>query len=115
MNVTKMIRKKPNRFLQLLMEQAELTHQGLGVLLQYVQNPQQELADRIRALEKDADEVRRILIEELNQTFVTPFDREDIFSLSRAIDDVIDYADTTVSEMDTLGAVSYTHLRAHET
>lgn len=103
MNVTKMIKKKPNRFLLLLMEQAELTHQGLGVLLEYVQNPQQELADRIRALEKDADEVRRILIEELNQTFVTPFDREDIFSLSRAIDDVIDYADTTVSEMDTLG------------
>jgi uncharacterized protein Yka (UPF0111/DUF47 family) len=35
----------------------------------------------------------------LNRTFVTPFDREDIFALSRSIDDVIDYADSTVSEM----------------
>ena len=43
--------------------------------------------------------MRRILIDELNRTFVTPFDREDIFSLSRSIDDMIDYADTTVSEM----------------
>jgi uncharacterized protein Yka (UPF0111/DUF47 family) len=50
-------------------------------------------------LEKEADEVRRILIDELNRTFVTPIDREDIHALSRAIDDVLDYADTTVDEM----------------
>jgi uncharacterized protein Yka (UPF0111/DUF47 family) len=52
--------------------------------------------------EKEADEVRRILIDELNRTFVTPFDREDIFALSRSIDDMIDYADTTVVEMGIL-------------
>jgi hypothetical protein len=34
---------------------------------------------------------------------VTPIDREDLFSLSRAIDDVLDYADTTVDEMVLLG------------
>jgi len=39
------------------------------------------------------------LIDELNRTFVTPFDREDIFALSRAIDDVLDYAYSTVNEM----------------
>ena len=52
--------------------------------------------------EKDADEVRRILIDDLNRTFVTPIDREDIFALSRAIDDVMDYAYTTVEEMQIL-------------
>jgi uncharacterized protein Yka (UPF0111/DUF47 family) len=46
--------------------------------------------------------VRRIFIDELNRTFVTPFDREDLFALSRAIDDVIDYAYSTVSEMEIL-------------
>jgi len=50
--------------------------------------------------EKEADEARRILIDELNRTFITPFDREDIFSLSRTIDDVLDYAYSTVSEME---------------
>ncbi len=49
--------------------------------------------------EKEADEARRILIDELNRTFVTPFDREDIFALSGAIDDVLDYAYSTASEM----------------
>jgi len=52
--------------------------------------------------EKEADEARRILIDELNKTFITPFDREDIFLLSRTIDDVLDYAYSTVSEMEIL-------------
>ncbi|HSJ57183.1 MAG TPA: DUF47 family protein, partial [Anaerolineae bacterium] len=45
------------------------------------------------------DEVRRILIDDLNRTFVTPMDREDIYALSRAIDDVMDYAYGTLEEM----------------
>jgi uncharacterized protein Yka (UPF0111/DUF47 family) len=38
----------------------------------------------------------------LNKTFITPFDREDIFALSRTIDDVLDYAYSTVTEMEVL-------------
>src|ERR1019366_10257115 len=49
--------------------------------------------------ENQADELRRTLIEAINRTFVTPLDREDIFALSRAIDDMVDYAKTTVEEM----------------
>ena len=59
-------------------------------------------ADVVRQCEQEADEVRRILISELNRTFVTPFDREDISALSRAIDDIMDYAWTTVKEMEML-------------
>ncbi len=58
--------------------------------------------EAVRQCEEDADEVRRILISELNRTFVTPMDREDIFALSRAIDDILDYAWTTVQEMELL-------------
>jgi uncharacterized protein len=50
-------------------------------------------------LEREADESRRILIDELNRTFVTPFDREDIFALSLTVDDILDYGHTTVDEM----------------
>ncbi len=55
---------------------------------------------------KSSDEVRRILIDELLRTFVTPIDREDIFALSRAIDDVIDYANTTMDEVVTIPATA---------
>ncbi len=92
-------RKKPNRFIELLIQQAEYTVEGMQLLLNYVREPSEELAHRVTQTEKEADEVRRILIDELNRTFVTPIDREDIFSLSLTIDDVLDYAETTVEEM----------------
>ena len=92
--------KKPNRFVVLLLQQAELTLEGFHVLQDYVKEPSAEHAARIREIEKAADEARRILIDELNRTFVTPFDREDIFALSLTIDDMLDYAYTTVDEME---------------
>ncbi|MBI3176968.1 MAG: DUF47 family protein [Chloroflexi bacterium] len=98
-----MFRKKPDIFLPLLAKQAEFAVQGLHGLQAYMREPQQEVADRVKGVEKDADEVRRILIDELNRNFITPIDREDIFALSRAIDDVLDYADTTTEEMAILG------------
>jgi predicted phosphate transport protein (TIGR00153 family) len=96
-------RKKTNRFIELLIKQAEYSVLGMQKLLEYVKEPSEALATAVTQLEKEADEVRRILIDELNKTFVTPIDREDIFALSLTIDDVLDYADTTVEEMHLLG------------
>lgn len=92
-------RKKQNTFLALLTQQAEFAVQGVDALREYMKQPDEALAERVSQLEKEADEVRRILIDELNRTFVTPFDREDIFALSLTIDDVLDYADTTIDSM----------------
>jgi predicted phosphate transport protein (TIGR00153 family) len=98
----RLFQKKPNKFLQLLVNQTALTVKGLGLLKTYLEKPDPTIAKQLDAAENEADEVRRILIEELMHTFVTPFDREDIFSLSREIDDVLDYANTTVDEMQIL-------------
>jgi len=94
---------RPDIFLRMISEQAVHTQRGMEALHAYMKEPSEAQAQLVRAAEKDADEVRRILIDELNRSFVTPIDREDLFSLSRAIDDVLDYADTTVDEMVTLG------------
>ena len=61
--------------------------------------------------EQEADDIRRVLIDELNQTFITPMDREDIFALSRVIDDVVDHAKNTVKEMEIFGVDTNNHLR----
>jgi predicted phosphate transport protein (TIGR00153 family) len=74
----------------------------MQTLLEYVRNPKESLAQKVTMIEKEADEVRRILIDELNRTFITPIDREDIFALSLTIDDVLDYAESTVEEMHLL-------------
>ena len=100
MSLKNIFKRKPNRFLELLIEQATLTERGLEELSNYLQQRNSKNAKKISQTEKEADEVRRVLIEELMKTFVTPFDREDIFSLSRTIDDVLDYAYSTVSEME---------------
>jgi len=83
-------------------DQTALTLEGIEALKAYMDNQGKETADKLRIKEKEADEVRRILIDELNRNFITPFDREDIFALSRTIDDVIDYAYSTVDEMEIL-------------
>jgi len=95
----KLFKKRRNVFITRIHEQASLTLQGMEILSAYLAAPDQSLADQLTSKEKEADEARRILIDELNHTFITPFDREDIFALSRAIDDILDYAYTTMSEI----------------
>lgn len=95
----KIFKKRRNVFINLIHEQASITLEGMELLKAYVTQPDQILADKLTAKEKEADEARRILIDELNRTFITPFDREDVFALSRAIDDVLDYAYSTMTEI----------------
>jgi predicted phosphate transport protein (TIGR00153 family) len=102
---------KQDNFMRYLLQQAELDVQGLGALVAYMRAPSTELAAAVNTAEKQADEVRRLLIDDLNRTFVTPFDREDIDLLSRAIDDLIDYAHTTVDEMVVLQVEPDPHLQ----
>lgn len=92
-------KRKENVFQALIEQQASLSYEGLRLLMKYFETSDPQVAEKLSIKEKEADEVRRILIDELNRSFITPFDREDIFALSRSIDDVIDYADTTVIEM----------------
>lgn len=102
MGLKDFFKPRQDRFVQLLIQQAEITLQGMDALESYMKKRSAKHAASVRQAEKDADEVRRILIDHLNRTFVTPIDREDIFALSRAIDDVVDYAYTTVEEMEVL-------------
>ena len=98
-------------FYQMLLDQARRSEQGLQLLCEFVQYPCTALGKKVEAVEKEADDLRRNLIEALNRTFVTPFDREDIFTLSRAIDDMVDYAYTTVEEMMLFKVKSNQHLK----
>jgi predicted phosphate transport protein (TIGR00153 family) len=47
----------------------------------------------IKALEHEGDRVTREILELLNTQYITPFDREDIYALAQAIDDVVDHVD----------------------
>lgn len=100
--MARFFKRRQDNFLKLICDQALLTLNGTEYLKSYMDNQNIEAATGITKAEKDADEVRRILIDELNRTFITPIDREDIFALSRSVDDMLDYAYSTVSEMEIL-------------
>jgi len=101
-HIRERLRRKPDQFLTRLREQCALSVEGSNALADYMKKPNKKNARRVQELEKEADEIRRILIEELRQTFVTPIDREDIHALSRAIDDILDDTWFTINEMDIL-------------
>lgn len=106
----RLFKRRKSIFLKLLIDQAERTMEGVEYLKDYMESEDRSTAKDIDNKEKEGDEVRRILIDEINRNFSTPFDREDIFSLSRAIDDILDYANTAVDEMSILNIRSNPHL-----
>jgi len=50
-----------------------------------------EYADQIKLVEHACDEITHDIVRRLNQTFITPIDREDIYSLATELDDIVDY------------------------
>jgi predicted phosphate transport protein (TIGR00153 family) len=52
---------------------------------------ERELAREVRDCEHEGDRITHDIIQRLNQTFVTPIDREDIYALASALDDVVDF------------------------
>ena len=54
---------------------------------------------KIRDIEHQGDEVAHTIIAQLNKTFITPFDREDIYTLAKELDDVVDMINTILSRM----------------
>jgi uncharacterized protein len=62
----------------------------------------------VKAIETAGDEITRELIQLLNTQYVTPFDREDIYELTTAIDDVVDYIEEASDLLELYGIESTT-------
>jgi uncharacterized protein Yka (UPF0111/DUF47 family) len=86
-------------FYQLLVDHARTVYDAYTTLVRGLESGNGEAAERVYFLEREADDLRRILIDRLNRTLITPFDREDIYALSRAVDEIIDAAQRTVEEL----------------
>jgi hypothetical protein len=58
-----------------------------------------DLAREVLIAEQDGDRITHDIIHRLNQTFVTPFDREDIIALASAMDDIVDFTEEVADFM----------------
>jgi predicted phosphate transport protein (TIGR00153 family) len=72
---------------------------GLVELLEGWPDSRERLRD-IRELEHEGDRLTREVIDLLNRTFVTPLDRDDMYRLASAIDDVCDHIDEAADNID---------------
>ncbi|HYA63279.1 MAG TPA: DUF47 domain-containing protein [Candidatus Sulfotelmatobacter sp.] len=86
-------------FFVLFQKQAENVVVGaqafVNMLEHYTGVPEQ--VQSIKAIEHAGDEITHHIFRKLNQTFITPFDREDIHELGSTMDDVIDLVDAAAS------------------
>lgn len=92
----------PIDFYALLAAQAAKTLEGMEALNAWLDDGAEERCQLVRDLEKQADELKLDLERKLVQSFVTPFDREEIYDLSGRLDEVINAAKAVVREIEAL-------------
>jgi uncharacterized protein len=94
---------REDNFFEMFTALADNAHQGAQILLEMFQRDDgaEKYAERIKDIEHAGDNLTHTLLTRLNQTFVTPFDREDIQALSSRIDDVLDLIDAAASRIVT--------------
>src|SRR5262249_34894391 len=67
-----------------------------GILVEMVTDKNADLVAygrQIKDVEHECDEITHKVTTKLNKSFITPFDREDIYTLAVALDDICDYID----------------------
>ena len=94
--------KKENKFIAMLIGQAAKSIEAIRYLGHTLEQVDLDTIKAVHTLAEEASELRRVLIDELHKTFITPLDREDIFNLSHCFEDMVTYALTTVEEMSIL-------------
>lgn len=98
------------RFFDLFEAQAAKVHEAARALHEMARNYNQvdEKARHIKVLETQGDHNTHEIIDRLNRTFITPFDREDIHALASALDDVLDNIEGVSSRLALFNILSVT-------
>lgn len=92
---------KDDEFFDLFIESTKFFHAGALKLHTVVSDYSQaeKLMKDIIEIEHKADDINEKIIDKLNQTFITPIDREDIYALANKLDDGVDFLQGTVQRI----------------
>src|SRR5205809_4004948 len=88
------------KFFELFAELSSNLTEGAKLLRSILENPVDlgVRAEQMQAIEHKGDKATHAIITKLNQTFITPFDREDIHMLSSRMDDVLDLVEVAANK-----------------
>lgn len=93
---------KDEKFFKIFSQMTVYLKEAAEILGSMLKNPASDvtsLAAQIKDLEHKGDELTHRVIDELNKTFITPIDREDIHDLCSALDDVLDLIDSAATRI----------------
>ena len=94
----------------LLNDQCDLVVRAMDEFVAFMETGDAAKAKEVRRLEHEGDKLKARNIDVLNRSFSTPFDREDIYRAITTIDEGLNYAKTTVREMEVLGIEPDRHM-----
>ena len=100
------VSQRSGAFFDLFQEGARNVRSAAALLRELIENYDdvEAKSHRIKEREHEGDEITHAIIRMLNTTFVTPMDREDIYALASALDDVLDSIEA-VADMFVLHAI----------
>jgi len=87
---------RETKYFALFSQMTGKLQEAAGTLVEMMEGPDENfetLSKKIKHIEHECDEIAHSVTTKLNSSFITPFDREDIYTLAVALDDVCDYID----------------------
>ncbi|MBP2031592.1 putative phosphate transport protein (TIGR00153 family) [Clostridium algifaecis] len=90
---------KEDKFYEFFKESANIAYKAANLLVEFLDDLEnsEENIKKIKAVEHEGDKIQHEILKELNKTFITPFDREDIYLIASDMDDIIDFIESTAS------------------
>lgn len=91
---------KDDKFFNLFIENAETIYKTSLLFKDYVNEPDEDGENKlkvIKEMEHKGDYQQHNILNELNKTFVTPFDREDIYAVANQMDNIVDFMEVAAS------------------
>lgn len=88
-------------FFDLLKELSDQSERIAALLAEFFGNFKdfEAFANRAKAIEHEADKKSHEIVEKLNKTFITPIDREDIYMLTKELDDIVDLIENVIRDI----------------
>lgn len=93
---------KEEQYFSFFSQMTSFIYDAAKALVEMVEDKGETYVDhlkRIKAIERDCDDLTHSISMKLNKSFITPFDREDIYLLSGALDDIVDLIDDAARAM----------------
>jgi len=81
--------------------QGKKTVEGCRAFLEMVEQPgnMETRAERVKQIEHECDEITHAVVESLHKTFITPIDRNDIYTLITKMDDIMDFVEAAADRL----------------